>query len=115
MDNLSKKSRDFAVRIVYLSKYLNENKEFTLSKQILRSGTSIGANIAESRYAQSKADFISKHSIALKEASETSYWLDLLYETNYITEKQYQSMNNVCTELIKILTAIINKSKNTSP
>ena len=85
------KSKKFAVRIVNLYRYLSaEKKEYVLSKQILRSGTSIGANIAESEYAQSRKDFLSKLYIALKECAETLYWLDLLYETEYLSEKEYQ-------------------------
>ena len=81
------KSFDFAVRIVNLNKYLNnEQKEYVLSKQLLRSGTSIGANVSEAERAQSKADFISKMSIALKEANETNYWLKLLYKTDYLSK-----------------------------
>ena len=79
-------SKSFAIRIIRLYKYLSDmKKEFVLSKQILRSGTSIGANISESVFAQSRMDFVSKMSISLKEASETKYWLDLLYETEYIS------------------------------
>ena len=81
------KSFDFAVRIVNLNKYLNnEQKEYVLSKQLLRSGKSIGANVSEAERAQSKADFISKMSIALKEANETNYWLKLLYKTDYLSK-----------------------------
>ena len=81
------KSFDFAVRIVNSNKYLNnEQKEYVLSKQLLRSGTSIGANVSEAERAQSKADFISKMSIALKEANETNYWLKLLYKTDYLSK-----------------------------
>ena len=83
-------SKSFALRIVKLEKYLREEKrEFTLSRQILRSGTSIGANIRESIYAQSKPDFISKMSIALKESSETEYWLELLHESDYLSDTEY--------------------------
>ena len=86
------KSFDFAVRIVNLNKYLNnEQKEYVLSKQLLRSGTSIGANVSEAERAQSKADFISKMSIALKEANETNYWLKLLYKTDYLNKSQYDT------------------------
>lgn len=91
------KSKKFAVRIVNLYKYLcNEKKEFVLSKQILRCGTSIGANLAESKSAISKKDFLSKIYIALKECSETIYWLELLKETGYINETMYISVNNDC-------------------
>jgi four helix bundle protein len=106
------KSFDFAVRIVNLSKYLTEQKrEYVLSKQILRSGTAIGALIRESEQAESKADFIHKLAIALKEANETDYWLDLLHKTEYLETKQYQSLKNDMTELLKLLTSIIKSSK----
>ena len=107
------KSKKFAVRIINLYKYLvNEKKEFVLSKQILRSGTSIGANVKEGEFAQSTLDFISKMSIALKEAGETEYWLELLYETNFITARQYNSLKADCKELIKLLISIIKSSKS---
>ena len=107
------KSKAFSVRIINLNKYLsNEKKEYVISKQVLRSGTSIGANITEALQGQSKPDFIAKLSIALKEASETEYWLESLYKTNYLTEKQYFSMKKDCIELIKLLTSIIKKTKN---
>lgn len=100
------KSKQFAVRIVNLYKYLcNDKKEFVLSKQILRSGTSIGANIAESECAISKKDFLSKLYIALKECSETLYWLDLLHDTEYLTEEQYNSMKKDCEEMRKMMSA----------
>lgn len=100
------KSKQFAIRIVNLYKYLcNDKKEFVLSKQILRSGTSIGANIAESECAISKKDFLSKLYIALKECSETLYWLDLLYDTEYLTEEQYNSMKKDCEEMRKMMSA----------
>lgn len=106
------KSKEFAVRIVRLYQYLcNEKKEFVLSKQVLRSGTSIGANVKEAIRGQSKVDFIHKMSISLKEASETEYWLELLYETEYITQSQFESMIADCRELLKILTSIINTSR----
>ncbi len=108
------KSFDFAVRIVNLNKYLNnEQKEYVLSKQLLRSGTSIGANVSEAERAQSKADFISKMSIALKEANETNYWLKLLYKTDYLNKSQYDSINTDINELISILIAIC-KTSNSS-
>ncbi len=107
---IAHKSLDFAIRIVNLYKYLcNEKKEFVLSRQVLRSGTSIGANISESENAQSRSDFGSKLNIALKEAFETKYWLELLYRTDYIEEKHYKSINRDCVEIIRILTSIINK------
>ena len=101
---LRSKSLQFAVRVVNLSRYLNqEKKEYTLSKQILKSGTSIGANLAESATAFSKKDFLSKIYIALKECSETQYWLELLYRTDYLTEEMYHSMQQDCEELRKML------------
>lgn len=107
------KSKAFAVRIINLYKYLcNEKKEFVLSKQLLRSGTSIGANVKEAIRGQSKDDFAHKMNISLKEASETEYWLELLYETDYITNQQFNSIITDCTELIKILTTIIKSSRN---
>lgn len=106
------KSFTFAIEIVSLYKVLIEKKEFVLSKQMLRSGTSIGANIIEAEHAQSKLDFIHKLSISLKEANETEYWLDLLYKTNYITESEYQNIKIKIVEILKLLTSIINTSKN---
>ena len=113
-DNVVKdKSLEFAVRIVNLYKFLvNEQKEFVMSKQILRSGTSIGANIREAEQAQSRADFINKLNIALKEANETEYWLELLIRTEYITQEQYESINNDSTEINKLLISIIKTTKN---
>ena len=105
------KSFDFAVRIVNLYKYLtNEKKEFVLSKQLLRSGTSIGANIAEAEKAQTKADFNAKMNIALKEASETHYWLRLLYKTEYLTEKEFDNIEKDIKEIIAILVSICKKT-----
>ena len=102
------KSYNFAIRIVKLYQYLqSEHKEFVLSKQLLRSGTSIGALIREAKYAQSKADFINKLSIALKEANETQYWIDLLYDTSYLSQKMYDSIKSDSKELIKLLVASI--------
>lgn len=109
---ISDKSKAFAVRIVKLYQYLcSEKREFVLSKQLLRSGTSIGANVKEAVRGQSKADFISKMSIALKEASETEYWLEVLYETDFLNKKQFDSMYADNQELLKILTSIIKSSK----
>lgn len=105
------KSKVFAVRIVRLYKYLTDDKEFVISKQILRSGTSIGANITEGKYAQSRADFLSKMNIALKEAAETEYWLELLFETNYITQQQFDSIHADCAEIIKLLISIVKTTK----
>ena len=109
---LRSKSFAFALRIIKLNKYLAEEKrEFILSKQLLRSGTSIGANVRESEHAQSKVDFIHKLSIALKEANETEYWLDLLFETKYISETEFQIIKPKSTEILRILISIINTSK----
>ncbi len=107
------KSKDFAVRIIKLTRYLQEDKhEYVLSKQILRSGTSIGANARESNNAQSRADFLSKLSIALKEADETQYWLELLVESDIISKSQFESLNGNLTEIIAMLTASIKTTKN---
>ena len=104
-------TKDFALRIIKLNKYLRDEKnEFVMSKQVLRSGTSIGANVRESIYAQSRADFINKMSIALKESSETEYWLELLHESEYIDDKSFESIydNNS-----KVSATLINIIKNT--
>lgn len=107
------KSYLFAVRIVKLYKFLYQNfKESTLSKQILRCGTSIGANVAESQNAQSYPDFISKLNIALKETDETKFWINLLYDTEYIDESQFQSLSSDVEEISKLLTSIIISSKD---
>ena len=107
------KSKAFAVRIIKLYKYMAEEKrEFILSKQLLRSGTSIGANCREAHRAQSAADFISKLGIALKEAEESAYWLELLSETDYITAKQFNSLYSDNDELISLLVSIIKSTKN---
>ncbi|MEK7723180.1 MAG: four helix bundle protein [Acidobacteriota bacterium] len=110
---LKEKSYSFALRIVKLYKHLaEEKKEFVLSKQVLRSGTSIGANITEGNQAQSKPDFIHKLSISHKEAFETEYWLCLLRDSEYITEKQANSLLEDCKELQKILTISLKTAKN---
>ena len=107
------KSKAFAIRIVNLYKkflYKNDDpllREYVMSKQILRSGTSIGANVRESRRAQSTPDFITKLYTALKEADETSYWLELLHETGFITDEMFESVYADCEELLKLLTSII--------
>ena len=107
------KSMEFAVRIVNLRKYLEkEQREYVISNQILRSGTSIGANVREAIYGQSKNDFIAKMSISLKEVSETEYWLELLMRTEHITEEQYKSIKTDCSEIAKMLTAIVKTSKH---
>ena len=106
------KSKAFALRIIRLYKYLkNEKSEFVLSKQLLRSGTSIGANVKEAIRGQSRADFYAKLNISLKEASETEYWLELLHESEYIEEKAFNSIYADCQELIKLLVAITKTQK----
>nr|WP_294925579.1 four helix bundle protein [uncultured Flavobacterium sp.] len=109
---IKEKSFAFAIDIVNLYKILSEKKEFVLSRQVLRSGTSIGANVRESEHAQSKADFIHKLSISLKEANETEYWLDLLYETKYLSDVEFQNIKPKIIELLRLLTSIIKTSKN---
>ena len=107
------KSFDFALRIVKLYKYLiEEKKEFILSKQVLRSGTAIGALIREAEQGESKADFIHKLSIALKESNESDYWIELLYKSDYITEQSYNSIKNDNDELIKLLISSIKTTKS---
>ena len=109
---LKTKSYSFAIRIVRLSEFLrNDKKEFTLSKQVLRSGTSIGASIREAEFAQSDLDFIHKFSISLKEANETMYWLELLKETKYIEEKNFTVIYSQATEVLKIIKSIIITTK----
>ncbi len=109
------KSKKFALRIIHLYRYLvDTKKEFVLSNQLLRSGTSIGANLAEAECAMTKKDFILKVYIALKECAETQYWLDLLYESVIITEKEYKSIYADCNELTRILTATTKTMKNRS-
>ena len=106
------KSADFAVRIVKLYQYLcGEKKEFTISRQLLRSGTSIGANLSEAKYAESTDDFIHKASVSLKECSETEYWLSVLSRTDYLNEREYESIRCDCSELAKLLTAILKTMK----
>ena len=103
-------SYDFACRITRLYQYLTEDaeyKEFVQSKQIYRSGTSIGANVRESKHAQSDADFLSKMSIAYKEADETDYWLNLLHDNGYLDETQFASLSNDLTRILKLLTSIV--------
>lgn len=110
---IKNKSFDFALRIVKLYQYLfDAKKEFVLSKQVLRSGTSIGALVRESEHAESTADFIHKLSIALKEANETEYWLQLLQKSQYITEKEFENINSDLTELLKLLTSIVKTTKS---
>lgn len=108
---IEKKSFDFAVRTVNLYKHLTaEKKEFVLSKQLLRSGTSIGANVSEAERGQSKADFNAKLNIALKEANETYYWLRLIHQTDYLTDKEFESIEKDIDEIIAILVSICKKT-----
>lgn len=115
---LTEKSLEFAVRIVNVYKYLCETKkEFVISKQVLRSGTAIGALINEGVFGESKRDFIHKYGIAQKECNETKYWLILLYKTEFISEKEFDSLSNDAIELLKMITASIitaKKSLNTN-
>ena len=105
-------SMDFSVDIINLVKHLKANHETIISNQIGRSGTSIGANIREAKYAHGTADFISKMQIALKEANETGYWLELLYKTNYIGEEQFSALESKCKSLRAMLVSSINTTKN---
>ena len=106
------KSFNFAVRIVKLYQYLcEEKKEYVLSKQLLRCGTSIGANVSEAQRGQSKADFYSKIAISLKEANETLYWIRLLHATEYLSDKEYSSLDSDINEIISILVAICNSKE----
>ena len=110
---VKQKSFSFAVRIVKLTRFLRDSKkEQVLSKQLLRCGTSIGANIAEAQQAQSRPDFISKLNIALKEAAETDYWLCLLHETDYLSNKEFTSIISDCREIEKMLVSIVKSAKN---
>ena len=106
------KSKAFAVRIIRMYQHLcDEKREYVLSKQVLRSGTSIGANVKEAIRGQSRADFIAKMNIALKEASETEYWLELLHETDYLSNEHFSSIYTDCQELIRLLPAIVKSSR----
>lgn len=112
LDNpIMMKSENFAVRVVKLWKFLRTKHEYDLSIQVKRSGSSIGANITEAQYAQSKKDFISKMSIALKECSETQYWLRILYRTDYLSKEEFSSIYADSEELARMLSAIIKTSK----
>ena len=111
-DKLSVTSMNFSISIINLNKELREKKEYIISNQIGKSGTSIGANIREAQYAHSKVDFISKMQIALKEANETGYWLELLFNTDYITERQYKILDAECKSLRAMLVSSINTEKN---
>ena len=108
---LKTKSYAFALRVIKLYKFLCSNREYVLSKQVLRSGTAVGALVSEAEFGQSKADFISKLSIALKEANETLYWLRLLHDAEYLEEKMFKSIKPDIEELIKLLVTSINTCK----
>ena len=111
-NTLKIKSYDFAIRIVRLSQFLqNDKKEFVLSKQILRSGTAIGALIREAEYGQSKSDFIHKLSISLKEANETEYWVNILKDAGYVEQNLYETILSDCNELLRLLIASIKTAK----
>ncbi len=111
-DKLSVQSMDFAVSIINLVKELKLKKENIISNQIGRSATSIGASIREAQYAHGKADFVSKLQIALKEANETGYWLELLYKTNHIDEATYKTLDSACTSIRVILISSVNTVKS---
>lgn len=106
------KSYSFAVRVINLYRFLStDRREYVLSKQLLRSGTAIGALIMESEHAQSKADFLNNMNVALKEANETKYWLMLLKETKYISADEFDSMQKDCAEILKLLASIVKSTK----
>jgi four helix bundle protein len=110
---VKEKSYAFALRVIKAYKFLsNEHREFVLSKQMLRSGTSIGALVREAEHAQSTADFINKMNIALKEANETEYWLLLLKDSDYMDEKSFASIHHDCDELIRLLVSIVKTTKD---
>jgi four helix bundle protein len=109
---VKEKSYFFAIQIIELYKILISKQEFVLSKQLLRSGTAVGALIQESEHAESKKDFIHKLSISLKEANETTYWLNLLFDTKYTTKTEFDKINDLNIELIRLLVTIIKSSKN---
>lgn len=108
---LHAKSYAFALRIVQMNKFLRERQEFVLSKQVMRSGTAIGALVRESEFAQSKADFVNKLIIALKEANETDYWLNLLKDSGYLSDKSFSSIETDCGELIALLISSIKTAR----
>lgn len=110
-EKLAERSMEFAVQIIELTKELRTKKEYIIANQVGRSGTSIGANIREAHYAQSRDDFISKLEIALKEANETGYWLELLVRTKYISEQQYRRLDAQCAELRVLLVASCRTAK----
>ena len=109
---IQKKSQSFAARVVNACKYLrDERREYEISKQLLRSGTAIRALVSEAEYAESKADFIHKMKIALKEANEAKYWIELLHETKYLNQPSFSSLHKDNIEILKLLTSIINTAK----
>lgn len=113
--NIQELSYDFACRITRLFQYLTEEaeyREYIFSKQIVRSGTSIGANVMEGQHAQSDADFLSKMQIALKEANETEYWLNLLHDNGYLNDDQHTSIHNDCVRILKLLNTIVRTTRN---
>jgi len=113
--NIQALSYDFACRIIRLFQFLTEDsdyKEFIHSKQIARSGTSIGANVREAQHAQSDADFLSKMQISLKEANESEYWLNLLHDNGYLNDQQYTSIHNDCVRILKLLNSIVNSTRH---
>ena len=111
-NNIYEISRTFAIRIVNLYKYLKEERsEFIMSKQLFRSGTSIGANVFEGKNAQSRADFTNKMNVALKEATESAYWIDLLHETHFLNDKEFDSIYDECSKIIGVLTKIVKATK----
>lgn len=110
-DKLSVQSMEFAVQIINLVKGLKEKRESIISNQIVRSGTSIGANICEAQYAHGRADFIAKLQIALKEANETGYWLELLHKTGYLAAEEYEALESACANIRIMLISSINTAK----
>ena len=111
-DELTRQSMDFAVSIIQLVKQLKAKRESIISNQIGRSGTSIGANIREAQYAHGKADFIAKLQIALKEANETGYWLELLYRTGYLSESEFKTLDSACTSIRVMLISSVKTAKD---
>ncbi|HKC86729.1 MAG TPA: four helix bundle protein [Blastocatellia bacterium] len=105
------KSYKFAIRIVRLCKALNEKKEYVLSREVLRAGTYVGARVKEAQQAESRHDFIHKMSVALQNASEAEYWLELLRDTDFIDQKAFDSLNDDCAEILRLLTKIVKSSK----
>ncbi len=113
MGAVSTKSYSFAIKIIFIYKVLCEKqKEYVMSKQLLRSGTAIGALVKEAEHAQSKADFLNKMNVALKEANETTYWLMLLKDTSYINEEEFLSINQNCIEIVSLLASIVKTTKS---